>query len=79
MAHSIHPGWMLLVAANVAVGAYKAAPPRLRGLGWPRAGWEDGLWVSGDALEEGRWWVLFTATLDHAGWPHLVSTTKGHG
>jgi len=67
------PGWALLVAANVLVGAYKKAPPKWRLLGWPsRVGWEDAAWVTGAALEEGRWWVLLTATLDHANTPHLV-------
>jgi len=31
--------------------------------------------VSGEALEEGRLWVLLTATIDHEGLPHLVSSS----
>ena len=28
---------------------------------------------SGASIEEGRWWVYLTATVDHAGLPHLVN------
>mmetsp|Transcript_96603 Transcript_96603/g.201898 ORF Transcript_96603/g.201898 Transcript_96603/m.201898 type:complete len:301 (-) Transcript_96603:299-1201(-) len=68
--------WQSLVAASVAFRAarerYKnslkqGGPPALVRLE------SSELHVSGSALEEGHWWVLITATLDHADRPHLIN------
>jgi membrane associated rhomboid family serine protease len=58
-------GWMFILALNLAMAGFKAL------YDFPQ--WEDWVWFSGESLEAGRWFVALTATLDHAGYPHLVN------
>mmetsp|Transcript_25604 Transcript_25604/g.57433 ORF Transcript_25604/g.57433 Transcript_25604/m.57433 type:complete len:108 (-) Transcript_25604:796-1119(-) len=62
--------WISLISLNWVTAVVKEKG-RLSGLS--KEAWEDALWVSGANLEAGKLWILLTATLDHAGVPHLVN------
>lgn len=70
---TIIPAWISLIIANSLVMIYKHLPNGIRI--WPpkSVSWEDTVGFSGSNLEDNHWWVLISATLDHATLHHFVN------